>query len=320
MVRANTALSPWSLHRVFLDRLPVLNLSKSNVSRVEQWYNPHVGSQLSLRERASLRDPTRPDVLVNIKETIHCIMMRCAGTQGDKEPSRVFALRDDATGDSDTLIFVDKVRFDLSVHAMVCDAFVLPLSEMIMPRITQAFQTLLRGRVENVKVYGQEMRAWKQLLPALVERCRATWVHSANCEYVAHGKIPLELKLSEGDPLCSCGRGKDVDGMMKDGVWKRLAPFVTRIALSPLFAVSYLEPVLDGLEFGREKARALAQASQGVNASVDATPSRARCSKCAKEESAALTLLRCSRCRVTFYCSEACQKGDWKTHKLKCGK
>ncbi|KAM5543909.1 hypothetical protein V8D89_002526 [Ganoderma adspersum] len=318
VVRANTSLSPWNVHRVFLDRLPVLNLSKANISQVEQWYNPHVGSQLSLRERASLQDPTRPDVLVNIKETIHCIMMRCAGTQGSREPSRVFALRDDATGDSDTLIFVDKVRFDLSVHAMVCDAFVLPLSDVIMPRITQAFQLLLPRGVENVKVYGQEMRAWKQMLPALVERCRATWVHGANCEYAGRGKIPLELKLSEGDPLCSCGRGKDVDGMMKDGVWKRLAPFVTRIALSPLFAVSYLEPVFDGLEVSREKARALAEVSQGADA--NATSSLARCSKCAKEGSDALTLLRCSRCRSTFYCSEACQKGDWKTHKLKCGK
>lgn len=27
---------------------------------------------------------------------------------------------------------------------------------------------------------------------------------------------------------------------------------------------------------------------------------------------------RCSRCKVAFYCSAACQRGDWATHKLTC--
>ncbi len=315
VVRVNTSLSPWNVHRVFLDRLPVLNSTKANIHQLTEWYNPHVGSQLSVRERASLQDPTRPDVLVNIKETIHCIMMRFAGTQGG-EPSKVFALRDDVSGDCDTLIFVDKVRFDLSAHAMVCDAFVLPLSETIMPRIEQAFQQLLRRRLENVKLYGQEMRGWKRLLPALVERCRATWAHGANCEYAAHGRIPLELELSEGDPLCSCGRGKDVDGMMKDGLWKKFAPFVTRIALSPLFAVSYLEPVIEGLSRLRNDHSLASGSLRGSNAGE--ASSLERCNKCGKEESGVLKLLKCSRCRMAVYCSQACQKGDWKSHKLRC--
>ncbi|PIL27060.1 hypothetical protein GSI_10199 [Ganoderma sinense ZZ0214-1] len=322
VIRANTSLSPWNIHRVFLDSLPILNITKANVSQLQEWYNPHVGSQLCMRERASLKDPVRPDVLANIKETIHCIMMRCAGTQGSQEASRTFALRDDASGDCDTLLFVDKVRFDLSAHAMVCDAFVLPLCHALMPRIEQAFQQLLRrGGIENVKLYGQEMRAWKRLLPALVERCRASWVHGANCEYAAQGRIPLEVELSEGDPLCGCGRGKDVEGMLRDAVWKRFAPFVTRVALSPLFAVSYMEPVFEGL--GREMAGALTRASQDAreaDGKIEATSSLARCRKCAKEEAGDLTLLRCSRCKTTLYCSEACQKADWKAHKLQCGK
>jgi hypothetical protein len=47
----------------------------------------------------------------------------------------------------------------------------------------------------------------------------------------------------ERDPLCSCGKGKDVEGMHKVAEWAKLAPFAVRVAFSPLFAVSYLEKV-----------------------------------------------------------------------------
>jgi hypothetical protein len=30
--------------------------------------------------------------------------------------------------------------------------------------------------------------------------------------------------------------------------------------------------------------------------------------------------LRCSRCKNQYYCSAACQKADWKTHKASCVK
>nr|VWP01589.1 Mevalonyl-coenzyme A hydratase sidH (EC (Siderophore biosynthesis protein H) [Ganoderma boninense] len=325
VIRANTSLSPWNVHRVFLDSLPVLNLSKASIPQLQEWYNPHVGSQLCVRERAAIKDPARSDVLANIKETIHCIMMRFAGTQGSTAPSRTFALRDDASGDCDTLLFVDTLRFDLSAHAMVCDAFVLLLAHVLMPRVEPALQLLLRrGGIENVKLYGHEMRGWKRLLPALVERCRASWAHGADCAYAKQGRIPLELELSEGDPLCACGRGKDVEGMQKDAVWKRFAPFVTRIALSPLFAVSYLEPVFEGLGREIQKAKDFTRAARTPREADGklgvVSSSLVRCKKCAKEESDAVKLRMCSRCKTASYCSEACQKGDWRSHKLQCGK
>ena len=48
------------------------------------------------------------------------------------------------------------------------------------------------------------------------------------------------------------------------------------------------------------------------------------CVTCGKKETEASalspeqTIKRCSRCRVTTYCSRACQKAHWKTHKSAC--
>jgi hypothetical protein len=42
----------------------------------------------------------------------------------------------------------------------------------------------------------------------------------------------------------------------------------------------------------------------------------ANCSRTATSSGAAL--LRCSRCKSTWYCSPACKRTDWKMHKLPC--
>ncbi|TBU40602.1 hypothetical protein BD309DRAFT_967143 [Dichomitus squalens] len=306
VVRTNGSLSPWNLHRVPINRLPVLDLA--NVDRLRLWYDAHVGSQFSIRER-KIRDTEQLDLLTNIKDSIHHVMTKAAGTQGTEKPARVIALRDDETQDCDTMLFVNRIRFDLSSHTIVCDAFVLPTSHAIMPTISPFIGQLLQRGVTSIRVYRGEMRGWKQLLPALVERCRTTWTHGANCEYVAKGKIPLQLKTSAGDPLCSCGRGKDVDGMLHDNLWKKFGPFVTRIAISPLFAVSYVDPVFTG---GTEDvASPLAS---------DVKETLAECHRCRKQRSISGELRRCSGCKIVYYCSEACQKSDWKSHKLDCNR
>ena len=319
IVRVNQATVSWNLHRVPLDRLPVLNISPSNAATVGKWFDPHVSSQLSARAsalKAAKLERRDVDPLANLKDTLHFLMVRGAGTQGSA-PAWVIALRDDRTddSDSDTLFFVDKVRFDVAAHTVVLDAFVLPLFPALVRTIGPLVEQLLErpGGVVNVRVYGNEIRAWKRLLPALVERCRTGWTHGANCEYVGAGRIPLEGEMGEDDPLCSCGRGKDVDGMLRagDDLWAKFAPFVTRVAISPLFAVAYLERVA-GQEEEEDFAPPAPRRSSSAKKSV------ARCNKCRKEESSAIKLLRCSKCRTASYCSEACQKSDWKAHKLKC--
>jgi len=39
---------------------------------------------------------------------------------------------------------------------------------------------------------------------------------------------------------------------------------------------------------------------------------------CCKTPTAQKALKRCSRCQWTYYCSEACQRDDWRQHKKDC--
>lgn len=238
VVDSNSILHLWSIHRVNLACFPTLN---NTSKRLGQWLNPHVGLSMSSRERSE-RKKNIDDVLMFVKDSIHTIFIRSAGIQGGR-PSRVFSLRDSVTNNCDTVLFISDMRYDLHSHTVICDGYVLALTHELLEKIEVPFGKLVyQGNMTHVKVFEGEMKAWKQLLPAFVERCRTQWKHGANCEYVSQGKIPLTENMEES-PLCSCGSGKEVDGMMKDSLWRNFAPYVTRIALSPLFAVSYLEAV-----------------------------------------------------------------------------
>jgi MYND finger len=286
VVGMDRILRPWNIHRLNLSRLPTLDLKATKLS---EWLNPHVGSMMSSRER-SLRKKNEEDALMFIKDTLHTILVRSSGIQGGRT-HRLFALRDNTTKICDTILFINGLKFDLHSHTIVCDGYVLTLTPDLLLEMESVFATLvLNGDMMNVAVMEDEMQTWKQLLPAFVERCRSSWNHGENCEYKSQGKTQL-TQIMEVDPLCSCGRGKDVEGMSKDALWRVFAPYVTRVAMSPLFAVSYLE-------------------------SVGRNPEAYRCALCrGKGKPKPMTCVRCKKVR---YCSRECQKKDWKTHKKQC--
>ncbi|KAJ7034678.1 hypothetical protein C8F04DRAFT_1100603 [Mycena alexandri] len=284
IVGENLAFAPWSLHCVNLRRLPVLDTKAFDISK---WLKPHLAWMLSARER-KLTKTHENDTLALVKDTIHTIFCHASGIAGPLR--RVFALRDKPSAECDTIIFISDVRFDLAFHTLICDGYVLPLTPALMHNIRGDFGKLVQeGNIFNVGVYGDEMRAWKQLLPSFAERCRS-WKHTNNCEYASRRRVPLGVEMHL-DPLCTCGRGKDVEDMKSVRLWSQFAPWVTRIAMSPLFAVSYLEPIVRD-------------------------PNAGRCSVCRGKGKPKMK--KCGTCAKVRYCSADCQRSDWKAHKPKC--
>jgi len=182
----------------------------------------------------------------------------------------------------------------------VIDAQVLTLSERTVRKVMDTIRAADPKR--PIEFRGEEAVAWKRLLPAFAERCR-TWKHGQNCEYLARKMVPLSLEHG-GDPLCSCGQGKDVTPeFTKEEAWKSATPFVTRIAIGPLYGVPYAENV------GRSVTR--------LGAAKPPEPEK-RCKKCGGLGNP--KLLVCGGCKSADYCSADCQRADWKAHKGTCRK
>jgi hypothetical protein len=252
------------------------------------------------RERALRQRDIRTDTLTNIKTTIHAILVSATGTQ--KPQSRVFGLA--VRGNVDTLIFVPTLRFDLASHTLVADAYALPLNQDRVKKV-QKMLTGLVGKFVTVNLWGDEVADWKRLLPALVERCR-TWKHGPNCEFLAKRTIPLSLE-HENDPLCGCGKGKDLSAaFMKEKARAPAIPFVTRIAIGPIFGVPYVEDV------GGFVSAMVERDEEEPGGRHDGC---ARCGGPGKPK-----LLLCGACKSTSYCSAGCQREDWKKHKIMCKK
>ncbi|KAL6305504.1 hypothetical protein BKA93DRAFT_216465 [Sparassis latifolia] len=286
----------WNVHYVNLDRSPVLDLTDLEHTRL--WLHHHVRFTNSTRDHKILvkhcRDETAStpaDNLTLLKKTINWMFLHASGLMTF---GRIFPLYDKSTPNIvvHTIFFISELRFDLHSHTVICDGYVLSMTAQILaiPRMLELFKKLILG-THRLVVDKRETQAWKHLLPALVERCRISWQHGDNCEYKAQDRIPLTIH-SYADPVCSCGRGNHVEGMSAFGEWCEFAPYVSRIALSPLFAVTWLETLGQILE--THKCFACGQ------------PGRPR-------------LMTCMRCKSVRYCSRECQKKDWKAdHKSRC--
>jgi MYND finger len=304
-------INPWNIHRVNLARLPILDTTRA---KKLQWLNTHLGITMSDRERALRDADVQTEVLLNLKDSLHTIFVSTSGIQGRRE--RVFSLVDSHTNNSDTLIFITDLRLDVSCHTVIADGYVLPMTHDIMPSISQTLGNVIKSGILNVKLYGEELRAWKRILPAFAERCRE-WGHTDNCEYLLKGSVPLSEAIEE-NPLCGCGKGKDVEALLKVKEWRKFAPYVTKIALGPLFSVSYLDSVGGDLRSAaNELSPQPSSFSEGVAVNSGTSGDiRDRCMRCGGRGKP--KLLVCGKCRKVSYCSEACQKVDWKTHKPRC--
>ncbi|KAG9094959.1 hypothetical protein FRC06_010300 [Ceratobasidium sp. 370] len=235
------AYSRWNIHHICVDRMPMLNLK---VPKKIDWLNSHTALQLSDRERGirngdAVTKSAPANVLVNVKNSIHALMMISSSVQGKK--SHGFGLCDLNQGGIYAILLVGSLRLDVASFTVILNTALIPLSEDRMPAMLPGIQTLQKANpVVEIGILRHEVTAWKKLLPAYAERCR-TWTHKANCEYAAQNKIPLSCEIDQ-NPICTCGEGFGFDGPeWKVPSWKKLLPFATRVAISPLFSVSYIE-------------------------------------------------------------------------------
>ena len=293
----------WNMPRLNLECLPILDTAKT---KDLQWLIMHASLMFSNRER-KIREQTPNskagihDVRVNFKDSLFCMFMSFSGLQGRR--ARAFGISNPTAGGVHILVLVSCLRLDIANHTVVLDAAVLPLTDLLMPRITRFLKALTDVGIYAINVDDDEMRLWKELIPALVERCRQ-WEHGPNCEYRTRSRIPLSVQNGQ-TPICSCGGGQLPANFLFDlAHFDSVSRYTTRAAISPSFALPFVEPA--GELLGSE-ARGLFNGD--------------RCKACGKGKSSSGTsLLRCARCREAKYCSVECQRANWKEHKKRCTK
>ncbi|KAK1498080.1 MYND finger [Colletotrichum cuscutae] len=288
-----------------LDRLPIIDVAKKDEL---PFLNTLLSFEFSVRERAlrerinASRLDLAPSPRVNFKESIFTMTMLSTGQQGGQ--TGLFCLNHPDRGGIHMLFFVSALRLDAASASVVLDAAVLPFTLPIIKKV-EPFLLLLRElEMASVTVNDEELILWKKVLPALAERTR-TWNHNSSCEYRKAGAtIPLSLEPSE-PVLCSCGRGQFPANFIGLPEWDTASKYATRIAISPTFAVPFVEEIVDTNKYKDYRANGMA-------------PPKERCTNCGKEPTNGAALKKCMRCLNVKYCSADCQKKDWRKHRGEC--
>ncbi|KOS17479.1 N-lysine methyltransferase SMYD2 [Escovopsis weberi] len=288
-----------------LDRLPIAGLERKEGLK---WLSTLSSSQFTTREKGLRQITNRTglaaDARVNFKESLFTMFMVSSGIQGGQ--TGLFTISHPSRGGVHIIIVVSAIRIDGDTGSVVMDAAVIPLTVRLLESGKLEDFLIMFQEMESatIRVDDEELALWKKVLPAMAERCR-TWPHLSQCEYKqSAATVPLSLEHGE-KVLCSCGNGKLPDDFVAIPVWEEASKCATRIAISPTFAVPFVEEVINVGEFDKRGVAGLAPVP--------------RCRKCGKKDGGGeLSLKRCNRCKTTKYCSVECQKEDWKKHKQEC--
>ena len=296
----------WNMPRLNLDCLPIIDTSKK---KELEWLTTHTSLMLSSRERHLREKSMEPgaaqqkDARINFKDSLFSLFMHYSGLQGQQ--ARIFGINNPEHGGVHILVFVSCLRLDLANHTVVLDAAILPLHDPIMSKLRPFLEKLTGVRLCNVVVDDDELRLWKEMIPAWVERCRQ-WEHRPSCEYLSKSKIPLSVDHGQ-NPICSCGEGTLPPRYSLDlPRWKLAVKHAVQAAISPSFSVPFVEQSFEGNKMTTEPA----------------VLGETGCRLCGKGKSGdgGKNLLRCARCQAVRYCSVECQRADWKEHKKVCKK
>jgi hypothetical protein len=261
--------------------LPYVNFERlpklDNSAKNVGWMTTHLLSMFSDRERPERT--TKKDFSTNLKNVIHALLWP------DNIAVRLLPV---PGAGSPILIIKSGVYLELTSHSIVCDAYYI--TEDVLGTNTCAEITLSKT----------DMNFWRSALPAMAERCR-TWKHTTSCKY-------------DDKNMCQCGKGKIAQDFADRTEWKGFQPHATRVAISPLFALPYLEPTRGIYKHARSRDFSTLMGHKGpITDDFDINAEKSNCAKCGKKGGK-----KCGKCQQVYYCSKECQAQDWKSHKAFC--
>ncbi|KAL9124897.1 MAG: hypothetical protein Q9217_005825 [Psora testacea] len=320
--------------RVDLTIQPVIPVSKGiEVDWLPLFLGPTLSDTESAINSSAIDNPTSGSVKVDFKQSINTLFSSFAGSNATwnshNSGKRWQTFQLSINQSCHTILFATALHQDLDLSSIVLEAFVLPLTIPKVMAMGQALYNLQEAAQPcGIHVTSAETVLWKRLLPALAERCR-TYPHKPSCEYRRPGaKIPLSVEEAE-NPLCSCGEGQ-ISGsefaQMGGGLsaWKPFAKHVTRIAISPIFPVPFVENSMSDIRkrmhpsfasgTGGKAAASMESLLVGGGGQVSAGDA-SKCDHCGKGGGSLKTCGRCGRVR---YCGGVCQKAAWREHKKGC--
>ncbi|KAH6912448.1 hypothetical protein BKA70DRAFT_1263866 [Coprinopsis sp. MPI-PUGE-AT-0042] len=302
-------------HYTSLDLLPSLAFKGQKIDWIKTF---NMRSMFSDREGDETPATEIKYSLRDIKDGISFLFQHFI--EGNGKPLAMGLTKDGNDCDSpsvNVIFFISKLRLDLHGASLILDGCFQHLDQETMlkdPKFAAAVQNLPAFRMLTVP--EDAMTMWKKKIPAMVERCR-TWSHTPNCSYRNRNTIPLSTEPRD-DPICECGRGKGLGPFVENKAWKPLAPFVTRIAVGLVFPSNF-----EAIWLLNATSRLMAASESGAGRANPSTGNsydkkeEEVCWKCGGSGGSS-GLLRCSRCKEARYCTNTCQKADWKTHKRHC--
>lgn len=323
----NHVFSPWNAPYVNFNQLPRIAIGR-NPNLYPSWLQTHLDGMVSDVELTQ----SGPDMVGQnywFKHSIITIFKYVAEKLTANDPvSLVLVPAGDPEEYGGMLFFIfTGLYFDGNMQSVVVKGYVVEVNQSTLgnPRFLPIVNKwILSGRSPDIR--PEVFMLWKRALPVMAERCR-DYPHVPACRF-AKG-LPALLELEEAH-VCGCGIGK-VGGDLKDSKYAAATPFVTPVAISPLFHAGYIESTRHGVldyntgttrdRFSQSLPESEYLRSRPQPTSTTSSPSHVvkeestvkKCKSCGKDG-----VKTCGRCGQVYYCSRKCQQNDWKRHKPEC--
>ncbi|KAL9635457.1 MAG: hypothetical protein Q9164_003443 [Protoblastenia rupestris] len=256
---------------------PLIPITKAtDTAWIRAFLGPMLSDTESAINAATANSPTSGCPKVDFKQSLNTLLASFANMNdsfNQSHPGRrcqTFQLTNNNS--CHTILFATALHHDLDLNSITLEAYVLPLT---MPKVMQLGPSLAKLQESttpcNIRVTPAENILWKRLLPALAERCRS-YPHKSDCEYRQPGAtIPLSV-LEADNPLCSCGEGQlSASEFVEKGrgpkEWRPFAKYVTRVAISPIFPVPFVENSMSDIKDLAQRTRASDVEGRGIGAS-----------------------------------------------------